>query len=312
MTKTSKTILFFGNERLATGVTTTAPTLSRLIEAGYQVAAVISNYESGTSRSSRQLEIADVAQKNNIPLLLPDKPIDIKAELEEFGAAAAVLVAYGRLVPQSIIDIFPSGIINIHPSLLPLHRGPTPIESVILEGAAETGVSLMQLVREMDAGPVYAQERVSLNGNETKQDLADKLLALGGYMLIEQLPAILDGTLQPKPQDDDRATFDQLISKEDGMIDWRESAEHIEREIRAFRDWPQSRATLGGKDVIITVAHGVPSNDPESSPGSLQIAGNLLMVECGTGYLCLDRLKPAGKQEMSAEAFLAGYKDLLA
>src|SRR5438128_402621 len=139
MTKTSKTIVFFGNERLATGVTTSAPVLAALIKTGYKVAAVVTNYEVGTSRKSRDLEIAEIAKTNNIPLLIPDKLIEIKDQLSKFGASVAVLVAYGKLVPQEVIDIFPKGIVNIHPSLLPRHRGPTPIETAILEGDSKTG-----------------------------------------------------------------------------------------------------------------------------------------------------------------------------
>jgi methionyl-tRNA formyltransferase len=155
MTNTSKTILFFGNERLVSGLSSTdAPILSGLIEQGYNVAAVISHHSESRSRKNRPLEVAAIAEAHGIPVLTPDRPADIYDELAFFHADAAVLSAYGRIVPQKIIDLFPLGIINIHPSLLPKYRGPTPIESAVVNGDKETGVSIMSLSAEMDAGPV--------------------------------------------------------------------------------------------------------------------------------------------------------------
>ncbi len=304
MKKMSNKIVFFGNERLATGVTTTAPTLRALIKAGYKIVAVVSNYEAGQSRQARKLEIAEVAKEHDIPLLLPDKPGDIAEELKAFGAEIAVLVAYGKIVPSSVIDIFPKGIINIHPSLLPLHRGPIPIESVILEGANKTGVSIMQLAPAMDAGPVFGQSELTLMGTETKQGLADNLLEIGEAMLVELLPGILDGSLVALPQDDSRATYDQLITKSDGLIDWQKPAHKIEREIRAYQNWPKSRTTLGDKEVIITNAKVV---DAAGKPGEYQATEKELVIFCGEAALQITQLKPAGKSEMSATAFLAGY-----
>jgi methionyl-tRNA formyltransferase len=308
MKKMSTTIVFFGNERLATGVTTSAPTLQSLIDDGYDVAAVVSNYEKGQSRSARSLEIANVAEKHGIPVLLPEKPMDIKEQLESYQASIGVLVAYGKIVPQSIIDIFPKGIINIHPSLLPLHRGPIPIESVILDGSDRTGVSIMQLVKAMDAGPVFGQSEVPLTGNETKQSLADGLLEIGGAMLHELLPGILEGSIVGMPQDDSRATYDNLINKDDGEIDWSQSALSIEREIRAFVEWPKSRTKIAGKEIVVTKAR---ISDESGQPGQIEVWGKDILVFCGEKALIIERLKPAGKNEMTSEAFLAGHRHLL-
>ena len=151
MSSGGKKLIFFGNEQIATGTTTSAPHLRMLIEEGYEVCAVIINHEKATSRTQKQLEVVTVAETMGIPVLVPKKLRDITEELTAFHAEAAVLVAYGKIIPQEIIDIFPKGIINVHPSLLPMHRGPTPIESVILNGETQTGVSIMSLVKEMDA-----------------------------------------------------------------------------------------------------------------------------------------------------------------
>ena len=311
MQKTSETIVFFGNERLATGVQTTAPTLQALIDAGYNVAAVVSNYETGQSRNARTLEISVIAERHGIPVLLPAKLSDISEQLRSYNASVGVLVAYGKIVPQSVIDIFPRGIVNIHPSLLPLHRGPTPIESVILSGEAQTGVSIMKLVKEMDAGPVYAAREVPLKGNESKQELSDKLLQIGKDLLTASLPGIINGTLTPKSQDDSQATYDTLLSKEDGIVDWSKSAVRLAREVRAYAEWPKSRTELAGKEVIITEAHVGEYPDLTDRAKPFIAPDNLIGIPTGQGILVVDRLKPAGKREMSAKEFIAGYGRLL-
>jgi methionyl-tRNA formyltransferase len=303
-------IIFFGNERLSSGYKTTAPTLSALIEAGHDICAVVANYEAAKSRNSRELEIKTVADAHGIPVLLPNKPAEIIDQLRAYGADIGVLVAYGRIVPQSVIDVFPHGIVNIHPSLLPQHRGSIPIEAAMLGGTEETGVSLMQLVKAMDAGPVYKQVIVELNGNETKQALTDRLLNAGKDALIECLPAILDGSLQPTPQDDSKATYDNLLSSADSILDFNKSALQLEREVRAYAEWPKSRTTLAGKDVVVTQARV-----GQRPAGSSLVIGSVFVtddkdigIQTSSGVLVVEKLKPAGKQEMAAQAFLAGNK----
>jgi methionyl-tRNA formyltransferase len=306
-------LVFFGNERLATGVTTDAPTLRALIEAGYKVVAVVSHYERGLSRNARKLEIQEVADEYGIPVLLPDNPGDILEELRSYQAEVAVLAAYGKIVSETVIDIFPRGIINIHPSLLPLHRGPTPIESVILSGEEQTGVSIMQLSKAMDAGPVFGFATYTLDGTETKQTLATNLLEVGASLLIDLLPGVLDGSVVASPQEEQKATYDSMIKKEHGIIDWTKPALQLEREIRAFVEWPKSQTKLGNVDVVITKSHTTPANNPEMQPGQMEIVDDVHMirVECGSGSLWIDRLKPAGKNEMDVAGFLAGYKSRL-
>jgi methionyl-tRNA formyltransferase len=309
MKKMSATIVFFGNERIATGVTTAAPTLQRLISSGYTVAAVVANNNSSSSRKQRTLEVADIAEEHSIPVYLPGQLQEIKDELSSYHAQIGVLIAYGKIVPQEIIDIFPRGIINIHPSLLPLHRGPTPLESTILHGESKTGVSIMQLVKALDAGPLYAQKEVLLNGSESKQLLADSLLEVGGTMLLDLLPRILAGTLNPSPQDETKkATYDRLIDKDDGRIEWQKPAEQIEREIRAYAGWPGSRTAFGSLEVTITAAHSIGADT--GKPGERLILDKKPVVACGVHTIAIDRLTPAGKKEMTGTAFLAGYKQI--
>jgi len=302
------TLVFFGNERLATGLNTKTPTLRKLIDAGYDVKAVVTNFEQAVSRKSRELEIVQTAKEHDIEVIIPEKPTDIIARLKEMKPDIAVLVAYGKIVPQSIIDIFPGGIINIHPSLLPLHRGPTPIESVILSGELQTGVSIMQLTKEMDSGPVYMQKKVHLKGDESKQDLANLLLEHSSELIIEVLPDILSGNITPTEQDDSIATYDSRISKDQGNIDWNKPAVQIEREIRAYSGWPKSQTKFANIDTVITDAVAI---NLSGEPGKLFIHEKQLAAYCKRGALLINKVIPASKKLMDSRAFLAGYKTKL-
>jgi methionyl-tRNA formyltransferase len=294
----SKKLVFFGNERLATGIShTSAPTLKALINNGYEVVAVISNFAAGRSRKARKLEIAEVAEQHNIPVLLPTHPADIKHDIKSMNADFGVLVAYGRIIPQEIIDIFPHGIINIHPSLLPKYRGPTPIEQAILDGKSETGTSIMRLVKEMDAGPIYTQQKIKLEGNESKEELADKLLRLGSQLLLDSLPEILDGSLLPTPQDGSSVSYTQLLNKEDGDISLAKPAEVIERQVRAFYGFPKSRIEVFGHNIVITKSRIASS-----------INDGALVLECHPGWLEIQELTAPSGRTISGAEFLRGYK----
>lgn len=295
---TKTRLVFFGNERLVSGlVHTDAPILSGLIKRGYDIVAVVSHHGHTRSRKPRPLEVATIAEAHGIPALLPDRPRDIADQLAAMQAEAAVLVAYGRIIPQSVINIFPRGIINIHPSLLPLYRGPTPIETPIARGDNETGVSIMQLTAGMDEGPVYTQTRVPIDPRETKHTLYQKLASTSAELLFDALPAILEGSLAPTPQDTSQATYSHLLTKADGRLtpDTMTAAE-ADAHVRAYLDFPGSRLLLGSIEAIITAAHVSDTASP-------------LSVQCADGrYLCIDTLKPAGKKEMPAKAFLSGYR----
>ena len=290
-------LVFFGNERLATGVPTDVPTLRSLIAAGFEVAAVVASHTEGVSRNKRGLEIVEVAHAYHIPVLIPEKLEDVTERLVRIDASAGVLVAYGQIIPQAIIDIFPKGIINIHPSLLPKYRGPTPVETAILDGAAETGVSLMALSAKMDAGPVYLQETVELDGTETKPELAPKLLKRGGQMLVDNLEHILDGQLEPLPQDSDAATYTKMLAKADGRVDFDEPAEVIERSVRAFLGFPRSRATVLDQEIIITKAR-VAKNYQDGK----------LVVATKPGFIEIEELIGPSGRSMSGADFIRGYK----
>ena len=298
MTNTSKTLLFFGNERLVSGLKSTdAPILRALIKNGYTIKAIISHHTDSLSRSSRPLEVAEIAAEHSIPLFLPNRPKDIKDELAALHADAAILVAYGRIIPQSIIDLFPLGIINVHPSLLPKYRGPTPIESAILSGDTKTGTSVMQLTAGMDEGPVFAQASIALTGKEDKFQLYKQLVKRSADLLLDILPSILDGSLKAVPQNNSEATYCKLLSKSDSILDpSKYTANEAERRIRAHLVFPKTKIQINDHNIIITKAHV--STEQKT----------VLDIYCRDGaYLSIDELIASNGKTMTADAFMRGY-----
>jgi methionyl-tRNA formyltransferase len=297
-------IVFFGTEDFS------LLTLKALVEANFSVSAVVTKPDSPKGRGHQMSEplVKTFAKQHDIPVMQPVKLSEISEEIKKLDNPIGILVSYGKIIPQSVLDLFHPGIINVHPSLLPKYRGPSPIETAILNGDEETGVSIMQLSAQMDAGPVYAQQTVSLSGTETVDQLYDQLGTLGSQMLIEALPTISDGSLQPTTQQDDAASYCHIIKKDDGIIDWHKSAEQIEREIRAYKGWPQSRTTFGNVDVIITKAEVITD---QGNPGQIENRGNELIAYTSGGALRVLELKPLGKKEMPISAFLLGYQSQL-
>ena len=294
----SRKLIFFGNERLVSGLDhTETPVLKSLIDAGYDIKAVVANDAGTKSRKQKVLEVAELAAANNIPVHTPHRPMDIYDELAAYEADAGVLVAYGRIVPQKLIDLFPFGIINIHPSLLPNYRGPSPIESAIANGDESTGVSIMALSAKMDAGPVYHQVEYNLPAYEAAPHLSQKLAGLAASELIATLPKIFDGSLTPVPQDESQATYCQLISKDDARLKPEtQTAEQAERLVRAYKAYPRARLNVSGHDIIILEAHVAAE---QTSPLDIPFKGDT--------YLAINRLiAPSGKT-MDSTAFIKGY-----
>lgn len=267
--------------------------------------------------------ITKPATLHEMAAAIPDIPVHTvtnKRELDDlivrtdFTSRLAVLIDFGIIVSRTVIDAFPLGIINSHFSVLPEWRGADPISFAILSGQPKTGVSLMLLDEGMDTGKILVTKSLTVDSNETTPTLTDKLISLSNSLLSEYLPKYVTAEVKPRNQSHpDRATYSRKLTKEDGIIDWTKPAEVIEREIRAFIEWPKTRTTLGNKDVIITKAHAAPSQKPDSKPGDLDIVEQTkeLGVITGNGTLWIDELKPAGKKEMPAKAFLAGYGNLL-
>lgn len=292
-------IIFFGNERLASAVEESGVILQSLIDAGHDVTHLFINQSSVQSRKKKTDAVVSIAEKNNIPIITSwdkEQVIELASRVD-----VGVLAAYGRIIPQSVIESFARGIINIHPSLLPKYRGSTPIESAILNGDFETGVSIMSLAKAMDAGDVYTQATLTLSGSESKQELYESLSKLGAQLVVDLLNK--DEAHEAFKQEHANATYCPQISKQDGQISWDKTATILEREVRAYLDWPGSKTTLLTKDVTITKAKAL---NQSGKVGTFKSTNNSIIAYCPEGALEILALKPAGKNEMSAQAFLAG------
>lgn len=293
MTNTSKTLVFFGTEEFS------LTALTGLIEGGYTIAAVVTKPDSRKGRGQQLVppSVKVVAERHNIPVLQPQKLSDIIEDIQALDHPVGILVSYGKIIPQSIIDLFEPGIINLHPSLLPLYRGPSPIESAIKNGDSATGVSIMQLSAKMDAGPVYAAKEYPLLGTETRPELYHTLATIGTNLLLETLPQIIDGSLQPIEQDESKATYCQLLQKQDAPLTPNTLSAHAaECLVRAHIGFPKTKIDIEGVSVIITKAH---VSDEKNTP---------LDILCQDGaFLSIDELIAPSGRRMDSAAFLRGY-----
>lgn len=298
MKKTSKPLLFFGTEDFS------ATSLEKLIAAEFNIHAVITKPDSKKGRGHKVTPplVKIVAKKHNIPVWQPKKIVEIKEDIKKIPEVAGVLVSYGKIIPQDILELFKPGIINVHPSLLPKYRGPSPIESAILHGDTKTGVSIIKLSEKMDAGPIYCQQEMSLTGVETKPQLYKDLSLVGAELLVNNLAAILEGKIEPKPQVEKEATYCRLLTKKDSRLNPKiMSAIECERHIRAYFGFPRSKLSIFGHECIVTAASVV--NTQDKAP---------LVITCkGSLFLSIEKLiAPSGKS-LDAAAFLRGYKPII-
>ncbi len=294
-------IVFFGTEDFS------LITLKALVNANLPVTAVITKPDTpkGRGHIMTQPLVKSFALEHGITVWQPQRLTDIADDIKKLDSPIGILVSYGKIIPQSIIDLFTPGIINVHPSMLPKYRGPSPIEAAILNGDPETAVSIMRLSAAMDAGPVYGYTPLELTGTETRASLYEKLGEIGAQTLLKLLPLIINGEATDINQDDTLASYCKLITKKDGIIDWNKPAAQIEREIRAYAGWPGSRTSIIGIDSIITRASVVSMG--HAAPGETKIDDNHLYVSTSQDWLEILALKPIGKKEMPAKAFLSGY-----
>ena len=294
----SKTIAFFGSGPVA------CKSLE-LLEKNFQIEIIITKPKKNKRDSA---PVLDFAKSKNIKVATPQN----KNELNELFlkksivSEVAILIDYGIIVSQEVIDYFPYGILNSHFSLLPEWRGADPITFSLLSGQPETGVSLMVLTAGMDEGPLLAQSKIKISRDDTSVTLTEKLIHLSNDLITNNIALYLSGDLKPYPQQTSKITYSRKLTKTDGEIDWEKPAEEIEREIRAYINWPKSFTKIGGREVIITKAHIIDEND--QMPGHFSVIDKQLVATCGTGSLVIDLLKPSGKPEMTSQAFMAGYK----
>ena len=251
------------------------------------------------------------AQKNNIPVWQPDKIAEIKEKIRQINPDLAVLIAYGQIIPQEILDIPRFGWVNVHGSLLPRWRGAACVQAPILVGDKKTGVTIMKIEKGLDTGPILKQTEMKIDPKETAETLHDKLSTLGSEILPDAIKDYIDGKIELKPQNNSEASYAPTLKKEDGEINWQKKAEEIERMARAFYPWPGTWANWQNKKIKIISVSPASLKINSYKIGQIFLHDNQLAVQCGQNALIIKKLQLEGKKETTAEEFLRGYKDIV-
>jgi methionyl-tRNA formyltransferase len=285
-----------------------ARALSALLCAGHEIALVLTQPDRASGRGLRLVPSAVKARalQHGLELYQPARlnDADARARLGTVPADAMVVAAYGLILPEPILGITRLGAINIHASLLPRWRGAAPIQRAILAGDARTGVSIMQMDRGLDTGPVFAAESVAIAAEDDSASLHDKLAQLGARLIVAVLAQLEHGPLIAVPQPPDGASYAAKIAKAEAEIDWNESAQAIERKVRAFNPQPGASTSLRSAPLKIWRAG---MSDASGAPGTvLQADAGGIVVACGAGSLCIRELQRAGGKRLNAAQFLAG------
>jgi methionyl-tRNA formyltransferase len=313
-------LVFFGSPRFA------VPSLSALLAAGHDVALVVSQPARPVGRRGEISDpaVARLGKERGLPLFQPQslKPDEAVARLAQAGADLFVVVAYGKILPQRLLDLPARGCINVHGSILPRWRGASPVQAAILAGDAVTGVTIMRMNAGMDTGPVFAVRETAVEKQDTAETLGARLAEMGAQLLVETVfflegkksagtgpSAAGDLIRQPLvPQDESRATYCPKITREDGLVDWTRPAVELVRRDRAFTPWPglftfrrKTRLKLAG----LSLATGGISGSP---PGSVLSVSPALVVACGEGAVALCELQAEGRKRLSTADFVRGER----
>jgi len=302
--KTKIPVIFFGTHEFAKSI------LVDLLESGlYTVELVVTQPDQPVGRKKIMTPppVKIFAEKNTIPVLQPETLKNFIFQNKK--SSLGIVAQYGKIIPKSVLDQFELGLINTHTSLLPKYRGASPIQSALMNGETETGVTLMLLDEGMDTGPILAQKSVQILPDETYLDL-DKRLATGASeLLLITVEKYIQGEIQPKVQEETNATSCELLSRDNGRIDWENmTSEEIYNQYRGLTPWPGIWSTLDGKRIkFLSVKKG----EKNIQPGKFVQEKDSLFIGCKSGSLQILELQLEGKPPMKAEAFINGYKQLL-
>lgn len=301
-------VAFFGTPEFA------VPALQALAEIA-QVVIVVTQAEKPAGRGQR-LQTSPVqrwAEAHRLPVITPTRLKDeqLLSRLTALDLEAAVLAAYGKILPTSLLNIPSHGFINIHPSLLPRHRGPAPVAGALLSGDAITGVSLMLLDEAMDHGPLLTQRQLAIEPHEHRPALKQRLADLGAAMLRETLAPYLTGKVKPQPQDHAQATYTKIITKQDGRLVWPLNANELENRIRAFDPWPGTFTVFNQQQLKILAGQAATNERGETQPGLVIERAGWPAVVCGSGCLVLTSLQLAGGRAVDARDFARGHRQFI-
>jgi len=284
------------------------PTLEALHAAGHEIVAVYTQPDrpKGRGQALAKSPVKEAAERLGLAVHQPEKIRDVYDELAAWRAEVMVVVGYGQIIPQRIIDLPRHGIINVHASLLPKYRGAAPIQWAVANGERVTGVTTMQIDAGLDTGDILLMAETGIGPDETAVELGGRLAAEGAALCVRTLAEI--ETLEPRKQDNASATLAPILRKQDGVIDWTQPAQVIHNRIRGFQPWPGGTTTFRGQMLAVTRTR-VAEGSGAAAPGTLHVAQKKLYAACGGGTaLELVELQPAGKKRMSAADFLNGAR----
>ena len=299
-------LIFMGTPDFSVG------TLEALIAAGHEITLVVSQPDKpkGRGHELAPTPVKETALKHGLKVFQPKRLKDPETirTLEETPADAIVVIAFGQIVPASILHMKKYGCINVHGSLLPKYRGAAPIQWAVIDGERESGVTIMQMDEGLDTGDMLLKGSVVLDEKETSGSLFDKLSALGASLCVEALEKLEKGELTPEKQGESPTEYARMLTKEMGELDFSRDAVTLERLIRGFNPWPSAYTRLGDKTLKIWAADVCEKQEPESQPGTVtEVAKQDFTVACGEGALKITELQLQGKKRMDTAAFLRGY-----
>lgn len=292
------------------------PTLEALLNRGHDLVGVVTQPDrpAGRGRRLRPSPVKAYAERHELPLLQPAslrRDEDACARIADMKPDVIVVAAYGLFLPSVVLETPRYGCLNIHPSLLPRHRGPSPVISTILNGDETGGVTIMLLDEGMDTGPVLAQKSTPVGSDETADSLTRRLFGLGAELLVDTLDKWVQGEITPSAQDDEQATTTRLLKREDGRLDWTGPADSIERRVRAFTPWPGAFTSWNGRTLKI-VKGRVAAETGDSEPGTVSApSGNRFVVATGSGALELLEVQLEGRARSKAADFVRGQRDFV-
>ena len=308
-------IVFFGTSEFG------AIILEKLVQAGMAPVLVVTTPDkpAGRKQEFTSPPVKLIAEKFKLPIFQPANLVNSAiAELTRQKIDMFIVAAYGKILPKGILNIPQYGALNVHPSLLPKYRGPSPIQTAILNDEDETGVTIMLMDEKMDHGPIVANSKFEIrNSKFTYPELHSKLAEIGADLLVKMIPDWIEGKIKPVPQDEGKATYTRILKKEDGKIDWNQPATEIERQVRALTPWPGTFTLFKGKTLKILKASVLPGTLPKPglgriTPGAVFLtAEKKLAIKCGGDALLVEELQLEGGKPMSAREFLLGHKDFL-
>ncbi len=304
MTKSPWRIIFFGTPSFA------IPSLKALIEGSDEVVGVVTQPDRPKGRGMRlsPSPVKELALKYGINLLQPEKVRDesFQESIKSLSPEIFVVVAFGQILPGSLIKVPKHGAINVHASLLPKYRGAAPIPWAILNGEDSTGVTIIMMDEGLDTGDILTQMEIQIEKDDTSHSLQEKLSVLGATLLMETIEIMKRGALNPKPQNHSNATYAPLLRKEDGHIDWRKRAEEIDRQVRAFNPWPGAFTKWNGKMLKIFKGE-TRRRETHAEPGTAIWVGlDFIEVETGDGTFLIKEVQLEGKKRISVRDFLCG------